>query len=317
VVPVALNLTMSDLPILSKLLVWVEVTQRCQLKCRYCYNPWRSEPSSTHSGMTDGATKSLVAFCEDLAASYELEFAIAGGDPTAHEKYIEIASQLSGFGPTAIVTHGCSFTENDLERISEAGTLRLQFSIPSLDEEQFKFVTGGGSLRKLLSNLAKASALGIPLSMSAVVSQSKTAKHDIIALIRLAKEAKAERLIFNKFLPSGRGELYDEAFSLSEDEFRMLLQSAKKQAGPNEVSIFVSEEHAGVRRLKIEQPKITVTHDGRIRTCSMASSDIGDTSSKAVDVMERYEQFWASGSSDDNCICSMSSATSQSKTATI
>ena len=116
----------------DRLLVWVEVTQSCQLKCRYCYNPWRKEPAGSHSEMSDQTAESLLDFCNDLSAKFELEFAVAGGDPTAHPDYISLSSKLAALGPTAIVTHGCAFGDSDLEQIAETGTLRLQLDRKSV-----------------------------------------------------------------------------------------------------------------------------------------------------------------------------------------
>lgn len=287
-----------------ELLVWIEITQKCQLKCRYCYNEWRQEPSSEHLSMSDQTRDELFRFIGSLSETYDLQFAVAGGDPTAHEDYLSIVRELAEFGSVGIVSHGCEFPDDELSEIAGIPSARIQFSIPSLNEDQFRFMTGGASLRVLLSNLANAASKGVPMTISKVVSGRSEVFEEIDQVLQLAQNAGVSMVVFNRFLEAGRGKFYGEEFRLSEADFVRQVADAKDRNGNSKLKVYVSGDLNGVRDRKLTKPKITICYDGSIKYCSMASNNIGQLGDTGDEVMRRYGEFWKSDRVDNNCACS-------------
>lgn len=246
-----------------------------------------------------------MQFCDRLSKDHDLDYAIAGGDPSAHDRYAEMSILLADRGYTTIVTHGCDLSTTDLDTLAVNGGPCIQFSIPSLNRERFKYITGGGCLDDVITNIAKACSRNIPISISAVVSHSPSAEGDIVRLVSLADEARASRLILNRFVPSGRGEFYEKQLALSDDRFSELMEVAAREAKSRDLKVYMSRGMGSVRPKKVDQPKISITKDGLVRVCSMAASDIGTVLDEPDDIFANYVKFWSSEAYDENCRCSM------------
>lgn len=285
----------------TQLLLWIETTEHCQLKCRFCYNSWRDTNPSKHKHMSVNTVNEIISFAETELKNYDITCALAGGDLTAHPDWKNLVSSFSKIGNIFVVTHGTELKEEDFLLLSETKS-EIQFSIPSLQPESYKFHTGGAKLDTALVSLARAKYFDLETSVSAVITAENVT--EICDFVELGNELDLSYIVLNKFMPAGRGVHYNEQFSLDNESFLRGVESAKIKNN-DKTRLLVSGSFQGVRARKTQQPKITITCDGDIQICSLASSSIGKVSEKSSNpVMDKYISFWTGNSTILGCDCS-------------
>lgn len=287
--------------------VWVELTQLCQLKCRFCYNAWRSEPPANHRSMDECTLDEVILFSRRLSAHYPIQFALAGGDPTAHPRWIDAVGQFLQVAPVTVVTHGTSIDIDDVRRLLPSEHLKFQVSLPSIDEVEYRFLTGGQSVGAAASGLAKLNYLSIPISLTSTVTRKNADSINRVADFALT--VGASYLVLNKFISEGRGALYNQEFSISDDSFQKAVSSLDASSFARKgLRVLVSGEASGLRSRKVDAPKLSVNVDGKISVCSMASKHLGSVSDDATTMLTKYRNFWSSNEFDPTCACSMKNA---------
>ncbi len=283
--------------------VWVELTERCQYRCRFCYNYWRSTPPATHQQMSEHTLRLLTRFLSDASQTFTVTVALAGGDATAHAEYVTVTRQLAACAhDICLVTHGGSLDTDALLELRHVPHLSIQFSIPSLHPEHYKFLTGGFTLDRVLTSMAQCEALGIPISMSVVVTSMNLA--DMPPLVDLAAQFGARYVVLNRFIAAGRGELYAGDFEVAVDRFDAAVAEAREAARARGVRLLASGNNPRIRGVKAQHPKITVGVDGQVRVCSLSEVPLGNLECSAADLVDLSTAFWTSTASLSACQCS-------------
>ena len=147
----------------------VSVTDRCNFRCVYCL------PAE---GMDWMPRDDLLSYEEitrlvGVFASMGIQrVRLTGGEPLIRrdlERLVEGIGQLDGVTDIAMTTNahrlqGCA------ERLAKAGLTRLNVSLDSLEPDQFREITRGGSLKKVLDGIEAAVDAGIgPIKLNMVV----------------------------------------------------------------------------------------------------------------------------------------------------
>jgi MoaA/NifB/PqqE/SkfB family radical SAM enzyme len=287
---------------MTPLTLWVELTESCQYKCRFCYNYWRAVPPANHVNMSEETAADIVSFLQRCDSSLLTHVALAGGDPTAHPNFVDLALRFAAHaGQLTVVTHGANLSVRDLDTLSQSPNIAIQFSIPSLDRDRYRFLTGMSKLDRVLTALMMCRELAIPVSLSALVTAQN--QDDLPELVHLAAEAGAEYLVANRFLAAGRGILYDEKLAIKADAFDQTLADGVKIGRARNVRVLASGHDPNLRQQKGAEPKLTVSTNGEIRICSLVSDTIATLKSSPMEIIERSESFWKSAEALDGCFC--------------
>ena len=146
--------------------VRVSVTDRCDFACTYC-RPSRSD-GYAESRLQDGAWRSMF---EGLRRAGVKRVRLTGGEPLIHPDIVGIVAHLAslGFEDLALTTNASQLTR--LARpLRDAGLMRINVSIDTLDETRFRAVTRGGELGPVLAGIDAATAAGFaPIKLNTVV----------------------------------------------------------------------------------------------------------------------------------------------------
>lgn len=283
-----------------RLTLWVELSEACQLKCRFCYNGWRDSPSSTHRSMDEVGLERLLRLCRQLIATHDLDFALAGGDATAHPELIPITIALSKFGRIHLVTHGAHLTSERLAQLAEIPAFAIQFSIPSADPGRYRHLTGGGTLQTVVNAAVEARRRGMAISTSAVITALNV--EDGPDLVRLTRGLGGDHLILNRYLEAGRGALYAEAFQLSDEAFTLAAERTAAAGRAAGLRVMVSGDLRGIRTRKVLEPKITISITGQARVCSLDMTPLAGDDAAAI--LQAYGAFWDGDDRLESCVCS-------------
>jgi cyclic pyranopterin phosphate synthase len=152
-----------------RLLVRISVTDRCQLRCRYCL------PPEDNDRLTAGPPLSfeeIANFVACLQQHYRLATVrITGGEPLLRSGISALVAELSSenVSDLAMTTNGQLLA--DLARpLAAAGLRRVNVSLDSLDPDVFRELSGGGDLERTLSGIDAAVAAGLrPVKLNMVV----------------------------------------------------------------------------------------------------------------------------------------------------
>ena len=150
----------------------ISVTDRCNLRCRYCM------PEKKIQWM---AREEILAFEEILhliKISTQLgfrRFRITGGEPLLRKgimNFLRLAAEIPGVEDLMLTTNGILLAENAFE-LKKAGVKRVNISLDTLDPQRFRENTRGGEVAKDLQGVFRSLEAGLdPVKLNVVVRRS-------------------------------------------------------------------------------------------------------------------------------------------------
>lgn len=137
----------------------LSVTDRCNLRCRYCM-PADGVALKRHEDMlTEDEMIRAVAIASELGVN---KLRITGGEPLVKKNIISICrriAELTGIRDRAMTTNGTRLPEFASE-LKRAGIQRLNISLDSLDADKYRYITRCGELSEALRGIEAALAAG-------------------------------------------------------------------------------------------------------------------------------------------------------------
>ncbi|WP_313809167.1 GTP 3',8-cyclase MoaA [Sphingobium sp.] len=146
----------------------ISVTDRCDLRCRYCM----AERMSF-------LPKNQVLTLEELALLADLFIArgvrkirLTGGEPLVRRDIVDLVRRIGrhlggGLDEVTLTTNGTRLTQH-AQALFDAGIRRINVSLDSRDPERFAHVTRGGDVRAVFDGLDAALAAGLSVKINMV-----------------------------------------------------------------------------------------------------------------------------------------------------
>jgi len=148
----------------------VSVTDRCNLRCHYCYpcdSPW-GQRSDRKLSLTE--IVSVVSTALDMGVT---RVRLTGGEPLVRKDIVQLVGRLAplrGLVDLALTTNG-QLLRRLAGPLAAAGLQRINVHLDTLDSERYTKITGGGNLRETLLGLEVARVSGIaPVKINCVVA---------------------------------------------------------------------------------------------------------------------------------------------------
>ena len=187
----------------------VSVTERCNLRCRYCM------PADGVSNCPEELSREELLRALEAAAGLGIhKLRITGGEPLVRRDIVELcagAAAIDGIQELCITTNGTLLPE--LARpLKEAGVCRVNISLDTLDEKKYTAITRCGSLEMAWKGLEAALDAGFEkIKLNAVLIGGFN-DDEIPALAELTKQYPVD-LRFIELMPMvDSGEFGPEAF---------------------------------------------------------------------------------------------------------
>jgi len=187
----------------------VSVTDRCNLRCKYCM-PEQGIISKQHDDIL--RFEEILKIVKAAVNLGIKKIRYTGGEPLVMkdvDKLIYETSKLSGIDDISITTNGILLSDmaSDLKK---AGLNRVNISLDTLDSEKFRSITRIGNLDKVLESIDKCLSLGLkPVKINTVLMRgfNDTEFDDFLDLTRkLPIEIR-----FIELMPIGEGiKLYEK-----------------------------------------------------------------------------------------------------------
>ncbi|HWV13546.1 MAG TPA: GTP 3',8-cyclase MoaA [Sphingobium sp.] len=146
----------------------ISVTDRCDLRCRYCM----AERMSF-------LPKDQVLTLEEIALLADLFIArgvrkirLTGGEPLVRRDIVDLVRRIGrhlgeGLDELTLTTNGTRLAQY-AEALFDAGVRRINVSLDSRDPERFAHVTRNGDIRPVIDGLAAAKAAGLAVKINMV-----------------------------------------------------------------------------------------------------------------------------------------------------
>jgi cyclic pyranopterin phosphate synthase len=170
----------------------VSVTERCDLRCRYCRTGL--EESQTGDGMFPPLSRLATAVRWVIRRLEATRVKITGGEPLFRKGVVEFVSELSreeGVGEVSMTTNGTRLAVLAAD-LAWAGLSRVNVSLDTMDPDRFRELTRGGALETVLAGIDAALLAGLsPVKLNAVLRRSSF-ETDVPALLEFASSRGLE-----------------------------------------------------------------------------------------------------------------------------
>jgi len=187
----------------------ISVTDRCNLRCRYCM-PEEGVEMLDHQDIL-----SFEEIVEIVNAAVSLgvnKVRITGGEPLVRKGVVDLVRMLSGIkgiNDLSMTSNGILLTEY-ATALKEAGLQRVNISLDTMDAERYAFLTRSGDLSKALKGIEAAREAGlVPIKINCVVKESSD-EEDALAVAVYCKQNGLEvRFIQQMALKAGKFAVVD------------------------------------------------------------------------------------------------------------
>lgn len=183
--------------------VRVSVTDRCNLRCRYCM-PEEGVEKKQHADIL--SFDDILRVCSCFATMGINRVKVTGGEPLVRKGVVSLIAalkQLSGIEKVTLTTNGIllpSFASG----IKDAAIDGVNISLDTLDPDKYRILTRGGNVADVLAGLDAALAVGIaPVKINCVPVKGVDAG-DILRVAALAR-TRPVHVRFIEMMPMGKG----------------------------------------------------------------------------------------------------------------
>ena len=137
----------------------ISVTDKCNLRCRYCM-PEEGVCKKNHADML--TEDEFICAVEAAAALGITKVRITGGEPLVRKNIVSICrrtAKVPGIKEVCLTTNGILLPELG-KQLREAGVRRLNLSLDTLDPEKYTYITRIGRLEQFRRGLEAALTAG-------------------------------------------------------------------------------------------------------------------------------------------------------------
>lgn len=186
--------------------IQMHLTERCNLRCRHCYQDGRSSDEMTLSEIKDVITEvsdMLKAWTETHALVFSPSFNITGGEPFLRKELFEILREIRdrGFG-VFLLTNGTLVNRERAKTLAELGISGAQVSIEG-PEDVHDSIRGAGSFAAATAGIERLIDSGVPVTLNVTLSGLNA--EQVKKIIAFGSQVGAKRVGFSRLVPSGKG----------------------------------------------------------------------------------------------------------------
>lgn len=180
----------------------VSVTDRCNLRCRYCMPDGIA--LTPHSEIL--TYEELLRIARQAAGLGVTKFKVTGGEPLARRGCADFVARLKavpGVAQVTMTTNGL-LLGNALEKLIAAGLDAVNISIDTLDSEKYSRLTGfrGNAVPELMDLLQTCAERGLKTKVNAVLLREN--QDELSELAALAEQMPVD-VRFIELMPIGMG----------------------------------------------------------------------------------------------------------------
>ena len=201
----------------------ISVTDRCNLRCRYCVG--ESFEFIHHTEIL--SYEEILRFVRISAGLGVKKIRITGGEPLARKDVIHLIREITatpGIEDVGLTTNGVLLGDKIAE-LKEAGLKRVNISLDTMKRDRFAFITGVDALRDVLRSIEKADRLGLnPIKINTVIIKGFN-DDEILEFVKQARHWN-HHVRFIEFMPFGDASLWDSSEIITSDKIEKVIRTA-------------------------------------------------------------------------------------------
>ena len=187
----------------------ISVTDKCNLRCRYCM-PAEGICKKSHADML--TEEEIITAAQAAAALGITKVRITGGEPLIKKNIVSICRRVAaveGIEEVCLTTNGVLLPQL-AKPLKDAGVKRLNLSLDTLDPEKFAYITRTGQLRDFQAGLEAALDAGFEKIKINAVLIGGFNDDEIVSLAQLTKAYPVD-VRFIELMPMYDSGDFDEA----------------------------------------------------------------------------------------------------------
>ncbi|KAG6943307.1 hypothetical protein JG687_00018551, partial [Phytophthora cactorum] len=188
----------------------ISLTERCNLRCRYCMPEDGVPLQPTEELLT---TSEITRLAKVFASSGVKRIRLTGGEPLLRRDLVELVAQIRvipGIESVGITTNGITL-QKKLLALQQAGVDRLNVSLDTLKPDKFAHITRRQGFTRVMNSILEAQTLGFsPLKINCVV-QRRFNLDEVVDFVAFT-EKHAVDVRFIEWMPFDSNRWNDETF---------------------------------------------------------------------------------------------------------
>lgn len=220
----------------------IEITKKCPLKCRHCFN------SSGAVKSQEMSTSQVFTVIDKLSSIGIKKVMITGGEPSSRSDFIQIVTYASKkFMAISIATNGYFITSERIANLSKLKNIVVQVSLDGT-EDHHNFIRGvKDSFSKAVQAIINLSKAKVPVVVASTFNSYNIG--DIEYLTKLAKESGARQITYSVTNQIGRAKENCDLFGFSTDALLVDANRMKEQYGDKTFYIHVNDSDRDSKKL--------------------------------------------------------------------
>ena len=201
----------------------ISVTDRCNLRCRYCM-PEEGVDQLSHEEIL--RYEDILRLASIFAKLGVRKVRLTGGEPLARKglaALVEGLRAIDGIREVAVTTNG-TLLEDQLPGLLAAGLTGVNISLDTLREETFRQITRREGVGRTVAAIDTCLAAGLPVKVNCVPIAPE---EELVELAGLAKD-RPLAVRFIELMPIGLGK---DLCGRREDELRALGETGGRSGG--------------------------------------------------------------------------------------
>ncbi len=184
----------------APIMINLEITSGCNIKCRHCYNFWRDDSRGAADRISREKMDRLI---EMIRRDNVFHVVLTGGEPFLHFDVLEDALEklhASGIS-TSINSNLMLATPDKIQRLKNAGADHVLTSLNSHDPKTNDYmVNRNGAFPKIIRGIETTIEQGLRVSVNMIICE--TNKDHIFETAKLCSEIGVQKLFATRLVPS-------------------------------------------------------------------------------------------------------------------
>lgn len=253
----------------------IEILQKCVNHCLYCSS------CSCLDSVCCIPFNDICHVIDDMPSIGMDTLCLSGGEPFLHKDLLLIVKYAKERG-ISVVIYTCGVLENEhcfissipdamLQELKDLGVDKIIFSLSAIDDGVYDRITDThGHLPYVLQSIKNCLSCGIFTELHVVPLKLNLDQLDKI--LDFALDHKINRVSFLGFVPHGRGKLYSDQLSLSDEHYaglidRLAMLSKSYSSDFLRVGIPLQKHDSGCSGCHAYTEKLCIRYDGAVFGC--------------------------------------------------
>ena len=258
----------------------LSLTDRCQLRCRYClpedFSQWLPEGEKLNR-------EEMIAIVRTFGSLGVRHLKLTGGEPLLYPDlagFIKEVKTTTAIEEVTLTTNGMMLKKL-APQLAEAGLDGINVSLDTLDGDKFREVTRRGGLATVLEGLALAASLIDNVKVNCVLTRELN-QDEIVPIAKLARDLGVH-VRFIEFMPMGQdyGAVSEEAALKELEQAFGPMKPWSGRLGNGPARYYQAPGFTGrigfisavTRHFCQDCNRVRVTCDGLMKTCLFSRAD--------------------------------------------